>query len=205
MYVPAWDLEVLRLINDTWRGPGLDLVMPWLSETFMLVPVLGLVLGHLYYEGYKLRDLKLAKALGLCVLIGLLANLLTQLVKYAVGRSRPLYTFGDIWRYDSAAGAWLKNPAGYTPDASHPAVSFFSGHASTTMALAVALGLFFPPLRRWIWLMPLLCGYSRVYMGMHYPSDVLAGWAAGALIAWAVWRVRKERSLEEGKPKELAS
>ena len=198
MHTPAWDLELLRLINGAWRGPCLDLAMPWLSETLMLLPMFGLVLGHLYCKGYKLRDRRLGKAVGLCVLIGLLANLLTQLVKYTVGRSRPLYTLGDIWHYDGAVGVWLKNPGDYLPDAGQPAVSFFSGHSSTTMALAVALGLFFPPLRRWIWLMPLLSGYSRIYMGMHYPSDVLAGWAAGALVAWAVWRVRRERPLEEG-------
>ena len=196
MHTPTWDIELLRLINSAWRSTGLDLAMPWFSETLMLLPVSGLVLGHLYFKGYKLCDRRLGKAMGLCILIGLLANLLTQLVKYTVGRSRPLYALGDIWHYDCAAGSWLKNPVDCLPDASQPAVSFFSGHSSTTMALAVSLGLFFPPLRRWIWLMPLLCGYSRIYMGMHYPSDVLAGWAAGALIAWAVWRVRKERPLE---------
>ena len=204
MHTPAWDLAVLRLINGAWHGQALDLIMPWLSETLLLAPVLGLALGHLYLKGYKLRDPRLGKALGLCALIGLLANLLTQVVKYAAGRSRPLYTLGDIRHYDGATGVWLQNPADYSPDASQPAVSFFSGHSSTTMALAVALGLFFPPLRRWIWLMPLLCGYSRIYMGMHYPSDVLAGWAAGALIAWAVWRIRQDRPLEEGNPKGLA-
>ncbi|KRG70893.1 membrane protein [Pseudoxanthomonas dokdonensis] len=68
--------------------------------------------------------------------------------------------------------------------------SFPSGHAMGSMTLAMVLILLAWPTRwRW-WVMiaalgfTVLVGLSRVYLGVHYPSDILAGWAAG--MAWVV-------------------
>ncbi len=68
--------------------------------------------------------------------------------------------------------------------------SFPSGHAMGSMTLAVVLVLLAWP-TRWRWavlaamaLFVPMVGLSRVYLGVHYPSDILAGWAAAA--AWAV-------------------
>lgn len=194
MRTPDWDLELLRHINGDWRFPLLDAVMPLLSEPLMLVPVLVLALGHLYGKDHRLCDRRLFTNLAFCALAALTANLLAQAVKYLAGRGRPLYSLSDIWYYD-AADLWRETPDNYIPEQTELAVSFFSAHASTTMALATALGLCFAPLRAWVWLIPALCGYSRVYMGMHYPSDVLVGWAAGAIVAWGLWRVRQRRRL----------
>ena len=68
--------------------------------------------------------------------------------------------------------------------------SFPSGHAMASITLGVALILLFWP-TRWRWLVfffaflfALLVGLSRIYLGVHYPSDILAGWTAGT--AWVV-------------------
>lgn len=68
--------------------------------------------------------------------------------------------------------------------------SFPSGHAMGSATLAVALMLLFWSTRARFWvcflagLFVLLVGLSRVYLGVHFPSDILAGWAAG--MAWVV-------------------
>jgi len=46
--------------------------------------------------------------------------------------------------------------------------------------LRSAVGL--PRLRRGIWALPLVVGWSRVYLGKHYPTDILGGWLLGLLV-----------------------
>ncbi len=95
------------------------------------------------------------------------AALLNQACKHLFGRARP--------------ELWLSG----LPETSF---SFPSGHAMNSIALCAALVIIFWPTR---WRMPvlactsifvLLVGISRMYWGVHYPSDIVAGWACG--IAW---------------------
>lgn len=75
--------------------------------------------------------------------------------------------------------------------------SFPSGHSAGTMALYGAVALLFPG--RLIWIacaaMILLTGASRVWLGVHWPTDVVAGWLeAGAwLLVMSIWLPRRER------------
>jgi undecaprenyl-diphosphatase len=82
-----------------------------------------------------------------------------------------------------------------------------SAHAATMMAVAVAF-LFYSRSAGLAWLaVALLTGYSRVYVGVHYPSQVLLGWAVGAFVAlvavktWQAYRrTRTPRTGEAGSP-----
>ncbi|MBX3111778.1 MAG: phosphatase PAP2 family protein [Fimbriimonadaceae bacterium] len=64
-----------------------------------------------------------------------------------------------------------------------------SAHAASTMAVAVA---FMMVDRRWgtAWLVvSLMTGLARIYVGVHFPSQVLLGWAVGALVAWSLTKL----------------
>ena len=88
--------------------------------------------------------------------------LLTQVIKHVATRPRP--------------ALWVSLRPEHT-------FSFPSGHAMDTAAVAAALFFVLPRHRRaWV-LAPLFAlsvGWARMYLGVHYPSDVLAGWSSGA-------------------------
>ncbi len=69
--------------------------------------------------------------------------------------------------------------------------SFPSGHSSTAAAAYGTLAFFRPRLRALAVLLSLLVGISRVCLGVHYPTDVLGGWALGALVTIALGEARK--------------
>ncbi|MFD1871504.1 phosphatase PAP2 family protein [Hymenobacter bucti] len=92
--------------------------------------------------------------------------LLTQVIKHVATRARP-----DLW-------------PSLRPEHTF---SFPSGHAMDTAALAAALFFVLPRHRR-VWaLAPLFAlgvGWARMYLGVHYPSDVLAGWSSA--VGWVL-------------------
>ena len=65
------------------------------------------------------------------------------------------------------------------------AFSFPSGHTLHAVAFTLVAGAHYPALTPLLVAFALLTGVSRVVLGLHYPSDVLAGAAIGACIAWA--------------------
>ena len=102
----------------------------------------------------------------------------TDVVKHAVERLRPNNT-PEIKEYIRI----LKNPGSY---------SFFSGHSSSSSSIATLLYLF---LRKrckgailfFIW--PLLFAYSRIYVGVHYPLDIIVGTIVGVICAFIFYKI----------------
>lgn len=75
---------------------------------------------------------------------------------------------------------------------SRKSFSFFSGHAANTMAVATFL---FLVLKRhfkylgFLFLWPLIFAYSRIYLGLHYPGDILTGYFFGALFGFLMFKI----------------
>lgn len=67
--------------------------------------------------------------------------------------------------------------------------SFPSGHAASAAAFAVTVGHLLPTLRRPLRAAAVVVGFSRVYTGVHYPSDVLVGATVGALVGRVTGRL----------------
>ena len=102
-----------------------------------------------------------------------IAGGLTDVLKRAFDRPRPS----------------LVDPAVHPLVAVPHSAAMPSGHASTAFAAAVAVGLVHPRLRWPLLALAALIALSRVWLGVHYPTDVIAGAALGAAIAIALWRV----------------
>lgn len=111
------------------------------------------------------------------------ADLISLLLKTTVDRQRPYETLAEA---DPLLRATVGN-------------SFPSGHAATSFAGALILAYFFPRALPWLLVLAGLVAASRVYVGVHYPLDVLGGAALGALVAFAILgalRLRRRTSAD---------
>lgn len=114
------------------------------------------------------------------------ADLLTSLLKLAVDRERPYEVIpaaDPLLRWDVAG-------------------SFPSGHAATSVAGAVILTYLIGRGGVWLGLLAAAVAFSRVYVGVHYPGDVLAGAVLGAAVGLAaIVLVRRLRPTSAARPR----
>lgn len=193
---PAWDLALFDLINDAWRTGLLDFLMPVISGNLLWWGVFLAVLGRKLQRGKW-------KTVGILALIALavgLSDQSTYRLKHAFGRVRPLNAMSGVNYHED--GEWRTRPENFEPKPG-PGTSYPSAHAANSMAAAVVIALAW---RRAILIAPLLplaVGYSRVYVGKHYPTDVMAGWVIGAvagLLVYLAWQALRNRLAKPAPP-----
>lgn len=70
--------------------------------------------------------------------------------------------------------------------------SFFSGHAANSSAAMVFLFLVMRKFYKnfwWIFLYPLIFAYSRIYLGLHFPTDILTGYIVGCSLGYLIYKI----------------
>jgi len=174
----AWfeqlDHQLFFAINNGWSAPVLDYLF-WILSTFGNGT--GLVLGALVLLWCCDRDLVKRHWVWLLLAVFMGAAVM-QALKYGIGRPRPLSTFALLVE----SGQAHINVVGRA--LSHR--SFPSGHAQAAASVLTYLGCLYP--RYWLgWGTGiLLAAIGRVYVGVHFPSDVIAGAILGSFSALAV-------------------
>ena len=197
------DVGVFRFINDKLSNPVFDKVMPFASGNKFFFPVLAIVGLLLLWKGGK-RGWLCAFMAAMILWPG--DSFVCNTIKHAVARPRPFVTMPET-RQPMSQGKTprerppaMENPENGSPKNLPSHNSMPSSHAANWFAATMICYIFYR--RSWRFMLPLAClvSFSRVYNGVHYPSDVLAGALLGAGYAaagmWALeslWRFMGQR------------
>jgi diacylglycerol kinase family enzyme/membrane-associated phospholipid phosphatase len=184
-YMPMWmrsfDREVFRSVADA-HAPALDATLPKLSRAADHGELwIAIAAGFAVFGGRRGKRAAMRGVLSLAA-ASAVANLPA---KFAIRRRRPEAGLVPELR------RLLKHPTSF---------SFPSGHSASAAALAVGASLEVPAAAPVLGVLAAGVGASRVYTGVHYPSDVLAGMAIGAGVAlltqrsWPVTRFDETQS-----------
>jgi len=165
------DVRLFYWIFEGWRADWLTPIMVFFSDalkTLLGRLVAALLWGYLLWRGGKAR----AFALWLIPVLAA-TNETCDLLKGWVGRERPCVALP----IEALTGTLT---SGSFPSAHAANMSALVGVAAAVWGRRAVLYLF--------WL-PLMVGLSRIYVGVHYPSDVAVGWLLGGLYGWGSVRL----------------
>lgn len=188
------DLALFRFVNRDCANPWLDGLMRFLSGNPYFWPALAVLAVGLVWKGGSRGMLFLITA---AVAAGLANEFVVEPLKAWAQRPRPYVAYPDLAILRVGKG----NPNGSMP----------SAHALNMAMLAALAGWYYRRAIAWGALVALAVGVSRIYNGVHYPSDVLTGMLLGVGVAFAtlalldrVWRIARPR-LARRWPKAPAS
>lgn len=174
------DERLFHQVNAVWTHPWLDVFFPFLTDLDKQPFFWGsCAVGGLWW--LKAQRGKALKALVAAALAVALTDMVShRLVKPAFQRRRP---------QKAAVVAVLRTQP-------HLGYSFPSNHAANSFAAAWAFSAFQPFFAVPAFTTAGLVAYSRVYVGVHFPFDVLAGGFLGSLIGWLVVRLLRGLGLK---------
>jgi len=167
--------QQLFLFLNSFNSPFWDQVMHAISGRIIWVP---LYLAVLIYLGLKFKR-KFFVVLLFIILAATMADQLSVLIKNLVQRPRPCHEpalDGLVHMFNNECGGQY---------------SFVSSHATNSFNVALLSLLFIR--KRWftisIILWATIIGYSRIYLGVHYPADVICGSILGASVGWLNYKL----------------
>lgn len=168
------DSRLFHLINTEWTSPFLDQAMPLMTDLHKSrIVVYGLAPALLVYWFLQKKHQMWAPLLTTILLVTTVDNFAHRVIKQTVRRERPPLVEKEIVVRAPQYGGY----------------SFPSNHAANTFAVATFLGACYPAAWFPLTSIAFLAAYSRVYVGVHYPSDVLAGALLGLFFGLFFWRI----------------
>lgn len=199
-YLMSLDASLFHLINGVWTTPLLDTLMPALSRAGNLGAIWLVLLGAVAAFGKK-TGRKIALAGLVAIAIGFASS---TLLKDLTVRPRPFLSLDEVRLLVNAPHSYAF-PSGHTTSA-------FAASSGVVLAARKLLGRV--PLWGWA-MLPLAAAiaYSRIYVGVHWPTDAAAGLLLGVASGWtgtrlvlrrwrrkAVKRTAKEMVVVEAAP-----
>jgi len=151
-----WDVNFFYLINSRTQNAFFDLIMPVLSDIDLWRwPLIAVIVAVTIFGKRRARITILAAL----VAVALSDQLSSGLLKPLVCRPRPSHVLEGVRLLAGRGGRY----------------GFPSSHAANVFSAWIVLALRHPRLKYALAVIPLGVAYSRVYMGVHYPLDVIGG------------------------------
>jgi len=165
----AWDQQALVYLNTNLSAAWADLAMITISGTFIWIPFYAMLLYFLI-KTFRYNTLWIIGCVVLTIV--LCDQLASGVAKPLTQRLRPCHepSILPLLRMVTDCGGEY---------------GFFSSHASNTFGLACFIWLVFGKIKPWGWLFAwaAIVSYSRIYLGKHYPLDILSGALCGVIVA----------------------
>ena len=167
------DVKIFHLLNVTLANPVGDIFWPYLTDYDKQWPVRIVLIGVWLWLLIKGGKRGRTAALILIPLLVISDQLSSSFIKSLVGRIRPCHALsGDEINLLVGCGG----------------LSFPSSHAVNNFGVATMFSWYYPKIRVWLYTFASLVAISRVFVGVHYPSDVLGGAIIGTCVGlFVVW------------------
>lgn len=174
-----FDTELFLYLNNLGSQPWDNL---WLAITnkFVFGSCLSVLLITLFYKKFGLKAVILLMVV--CALMITFTDQITNVFKRGFARPRPCGNANIVDQVRFIAGRCGK-------------YGFFSGHSSNSMAVAIFAGFLLKPYYKnlifILMLVSLVVAYSRIYVGVHYPLDIICGLGFGVFSGFLFYKLGK--------------
>jgi len=166
-----FDKNLFFIINNGWTNPLSDILfaaLTLLGSDYVIIPLIALIFYFFDRKNFKRNFTLLISSL-------LIGGILVHILKELVDRPRPLGGMEELIKEGKVSINVIFEPL--------LAASFPSGHSQTIFTAATVLGYIYKRYIGIFFLIAFLSGVSRIYVGAHYPLDVLAGGIIGVIIS----------------------
>jgi undecaprenyl-diphosphatase len=160
-----WELNLMKWAAGWWSSPILDQVVPWLTHLGSHLAVIPFILVNWILS-------RRARVLRSLIFLYAVQSAITYGLKYFIQRPRPPSVLETAFRLSKGPGEIL-DP------------SFPSAHTVYAFMMATLLSQKFPRYKVAFYVLAGMIGWTRIYLGLHYPTDVIAG----ALLGYGITKL----------------